>query len=363
MDLFTRDDLTMLLEQPRSDSVSLYLPTHRAGPETQQDPIRMANLVRHAEEELVRGGMRRRDAVDILAPARRLGTDVEFWRYAGDGLAAFFRAGWWRAYRLPLAFDDLFVVSDRCHVLPLLPLLTGDGRYFVLALSENEARLLGGTRAGVHPVAVPGMPHGVRDALRFDEPQKQRGHHLGERVGTKVRTVLHGQGIGAEVQKERLGRYLHQVDHAVSAVLRGQDAPLVLAGVNHIRAAYRDVTGYPHVLKAGVSGSPDRVPDADLHARAWPLVAEIFVRGRTEAARTYRGELGTGLAVDNLADAAAAAETDRVEVLFLPATADPLERERLESTAAHTIRAGGTVYVVPADAVPGTGPVAALLRH
>ncbi len=210
------------------------------------------------------------------------------------------------------------MVSDRFHVLPLLPLFTGDGRFFVLALSENEARLLTGTHSGVDVVTVPGMPHGVKDALRYDEPQKTRGHHLGQRVGAKVRTVLHGQGIGAEVPKERLGRYLRAVDDAVHTGLRGQHTPLVLAGVDYIRAAYRSVTAYSHVLDAGIPGSPDHVPVAELGALSWALVEPVFARRRGDAAASLEEALGTGLASHDRNDVIAAAEAGRVAVLFLP---------------------------------------------
>ncbi|MEU6643447.1 hypothetical protein ABZ863_12955 [Saccharomonospora sp. NPDC046836] len=363
MDRFSRHELTVLLEQPRSHCVSMYLPTHRAGPETQQDPIGLTNLVHSAEEKLVATGERRADARDLLRPARALMDDAGFWRYRGDGVGVFLRAGWWRAFRLPLAFESLVAVSDRFHVFPLLPLLTGDGRFFLLALSENEVRLLSCTRSGAEVLTVPDMPRGVQDALRYDELQRQRGHHSGQGTGANVRTILHGQGIGAEVQKERLGRYLQTVHHAVRPALRGQHAPLVLAGVDHIRAAFRDITGYPHVLKAGVPGNPDRVPAADLHARAWLLTEPEFDRRRQAAAARYAEALGTGLATDDPDMAVDAARAGRVEVLFLSAGAAPREWERLETAAKHTIRTSGILYTVaPAD-MPGRAPVAALLRY
>ena len=336
MDLFAREDLTALIEQPRTTCVSLYLPTHRAGPRSQQDPIRLANLIRAAERDLANAGTGARETGELLAHAHVLAADTEFWRRAADGVAAFFRAGWSRVYRLPLAFDELAVVSDRFHVLPLLPLLAGDGRYFLLAVSEHEARLMAGTRRGLRAVAVPDMPYGVRDALRQDR---------------------------REVRGDHLVPYLRVVDRAVSRVLRGHDAPLVVAGVEHVRAAYREITSYPHVLRAGVPGSPDHVSAADLHRRAWPLVAATFTRDRTAAAAAYADALGTGLTTDDLDELAAAAREDRVGVLFVPVRVPSAHRAPVEAAAVDTIRAGGTVYVVPADDMPGPGPVAGILRH
>jgi len=48
------------------------MPTHRAGTETRQDPIRLKNLLSRAREQLVDGGLRSTEADGILEPARLL---------------------------------------------------------------------------------------------------------------------------------------------------------------------------------------------------------------------------------------------------------------------------------------------------
>ncbi|TNC20471.1 baeRF3 domain-containing protein [Amycolatopsis alkalitolerans] len=353
MDTFTRQDLDTLIERAGAWSVSLYLPTHRTDPETRQDAVTLVNLARRAETELIAGGLRRPEAQDILASARALAGDPDFWRERGEGLAVFLRPGWWRAFRLPVRFGELVAVSDGFRVYPLLPLLTGDEMFFLLALSENEAKLYRGNRSGLQAIGVPDLPHGVKDALRYDEPEKQRGHHLA------VRTVTHGQGIGGEVQKERLGRYLHAVRHAVDPVLAGRRLPLVLAGVDAIRGAYHEISGYPHLLASGVSGSPDRVPVAELHRAAWEVVGPLATRERDDAAARYEKAAGTGLTSDDAEEVAAAAESGRVETLFAAAG----DLAALEPAAVRTIRTGGTVYVVPGAAVPGRGTIAAVFRY
>lgn len=382
MDVISRDDLDLLVQQPRSPCVSLYIPTHRSGPETQQDPIRLKNLIGRAEERLVGTGIRRQDARKVLRPARELIEDEAFWRHQSGGLALFLRAGWFRCYRLPLNFEELVVVSDRFHVSALLPLLTGDGHFFVLALSENEARLLAGTRSAVHVVNVPGLPAGVKDALRYDDPQRELGSHSAERGGPGARVVVHGQGIGAEVQKERLGRYLQAVDGALRRSLREQQAPLVLAGVEYVRAIYRDINTYPHLLEAGISGSPDRASSEELHTRAWALVEPLFARNRDDAAAAYRGALGTGRASDSFEEVLTAAEAGRVDVLFVPTGTRVLSathgsagvahadggqelggRDLIEQAVVGTMLNGGTVYAVPEGEMPDRAAVAALFRY
>lgn len=362
-DTFTQRDLAAMLDAPRSHCVSLYLATHPGAPDAQRDARALTNLVHDAEDQLVRAGLRATDARDIAGPARGLVGDSDFWRYRSDGLAVFLRSGWWRAFRLPLTVPSRAVVADRFHIVPLLPLLSGNGPFFVLALSENAATLYRGNRTGLEMVDVPDMPKGVTDVLRFDEPQRQRGHRVAGRVRGKIRTVLHGQGVGAETRKEQLGRYLRAVDHAVRAALRGRRAPLVLAGVDHVRAAYSAVTAYPHVVDAGIPGNPDRVTTSDLHARAWAIAEPVLARDRSEAADVYRKDIGTGLASGDLDEIVSASETGRVEVLFLSMAVSSQAREPVESAAVQTLRSGGTVYAVPGNAVPGGGDAAAVYRY
>ena len=215
------------------------------------------------------------------------------------------------------------MVSDRFHVSPLLPLLTGDGHFFVLALSENEARLLAGTRSAIHVVNVPGLP--AESRTRFDTTIRKgtrvpcRGARRAGSPRGPARTRDRRRG-----QKERLGRYLHAVDGAVHRSLRERQAPLVLAGVEYVRAIYRDVNTYPHLLEAGISGSPDRTSTEELHTRAWALMEPHFARERDNAAAAYREALGTGRASAGFGDVLTAAEAGRIEVLFVPTGASAL---------------------------------------
>jgi hypothetical protein len=99
---------------------------------------------------------------ELLQPARRLLDDSSFWQYQAEGLAVFLAAGTLRTFRVPVPFAELVVVAPGFHVKPLLALLTGDGLFYVLALSQNQVRLLVGTRdhirGTVYAVPPPEMP-------------------------------------------------------------------------------------------------------------------------------------------------------------------------------------------------------------
>src|SRR5205823_9224741 len=72
MDTLNRDQLRFLSQTRGPFCVSIFLPTHRAGQEIRQDPIRLKNLAKQAETRLISAGLRAVKAREILAPARDL---------------------------------------------------------------------------------------------------------------------------------------------------------------------------------------------------------------------------------------------------------------------------------------------------
>ena len=388
MPLLSREDIRTLIERRPGWHVSMFIPMHRAGLETLQNPVRCKNLLRQAEERLLAGGLRPLQAQEFLEPVQPLLGDYDFWQHQSDGLALFLAADIFRVYRLPLAFEELVVVTQRFHLKPLLPLLSGDGRFFVLALSQKQIRFLECSRYSYTEVELPpNVPKSRAEALKYDDIERQIQFHTrtppvaspgsGERAA-----IYHGQGVGIDDAKERLLEYFHQVDHGLHDVLRNEQAPLVLAGVEYLLPLYKEAATYAHMVEAGVTGNPDGLRAEELHARAWALVEPLFRKDRQDAVDRYRRYVGTGLAVSDLKEVLLAAYYGRVETLFVAvdvqqwgtfdpdtqaitvaAEAAPEQEDLLDCAAIHTLLNSGMVYAVTPDNVPADGPIAAVLRY
>jgi hypothetical protein len=378
-DLLGRGDIEVLTDLSDGPCVSLFLPTH-GGIGADRDRIHLKNLLAEAETDLRLHGLREPQIRELLAPAADHLDDPLFWERTSRGLALFLGPAWSRSYRLPIELPNRAIVARGFHVRPLFPLLSDDGRFYVLALSQNVIRLLIGTRNDVHEVDLSRMPGGLRDALRYDDPERDRRYHIVGRQGAPT-PISHGRGIGGEVDKERISRYLRLVDDGLTDVLRDERAPLVLAGPDYERAIFRAITRYPALVEEGIPGSPDRVRGEALHARAWPLVEPIFQRGRTEAAARYRQLEGTGRTSADLAETVRAAHRGQVDVLFVwmdeerwgtfdrttggvmtSEVRGPGDEDLLELAAVGTFLNRGTVYAVPSHGMPDGMAVAAILR-
>lgn len=371
MDLFTRNDLKQLLAEHQSPRVSLFMPASRGGAE--KDPILFRNLVEEADKRLVAHGLRAPAVREFLAPARSLLEDPTFWRNQCDGLAVFLAPDFRRIYRLPVALAEQVDVGGLFHVTPLLPMLAGDGRFYVLALSQNGVRLIQGTRYASSPVDLQGVPHNLAEALATHDVDATLTFHS-RPVGAigSWGAIFSGHGVGIDDEKDDLLRYFQRIDRGLHQLLREDRAPLVVAAVEYFQPIYRQANTYPHLLERGIPGNPDRLSDKELHDRAWEVVKPHFEQAQQKALALYHTLAGTGRASGDVRQIPLAAYRGELETAFVALdrqvwgelnpganTVELHERpeegdeDLLNLVAVHTLLHGHTVYALRAEGMPG----------
>lgn len=386
MSLLSKAELEALIQRKNGWHVSIYMPTHRLSDEIEQDPIRFKNLVTEAEDKLKEAGMRGPKAKALLEPLHELRDSRIFWRHQSDGLAIFISPDVFRYQRLPLNFDELVVVSGRFHIKPLLPLLSSDGRFYILSLSQNEIRLLQGTRYSVGEVDLEEIPESLQEAFKWEDPERRLQWHTSSSNEPGYRAAaFHGHLANAEIDsKDFIKRYFQKIDKGLGEILADENAPLILAGVDYLQPIYKQVNSYQQILDEGVKGNPEKLDMAELHEKVWSIVAPQFKKEREEAAELYKQLAGQSneRASEELEEIVPAAVFERVETLFVPQEVnrwgqfdpesgevtlhsehEPGDENLLDLAAAHTFLNNGTVYAVEADQVPGGGAIAAIFRY
>ena len=385
-DFLSLKALRLLSEHRYHPSVSIYCPTHAAGREKKQDRIRFKNLLRQAEGQLCKMEIRVQEIHELLRPASELLEDARFWVQQSDGLALFITPQFIRTYRLPSSFEELVVTTDRFHIKPLLPFFSGDGRFYILALSQNEIRLLEGRRNRVHEVELETVPESLAEALRYDVPERTLQFHTQtpRRGGSRRAAIFHGQGVGTDNSwhKKDILRFFQQVDRGIHDLLTSHRFPLVLAGVDFVQSIYREANSYPHLMEKGIAGNPEQMSSESLYKEAWPIVQPLFEVGRRSAIERYHALLGTGLTSEEIPEIMRAARAGRVETLFVAlgkqlwGVADAAEEDvsihdtrmtgdedLLDAAAVETLTHGGTVYALSSGDMPDDAMIAAVFRY
>jgi hypothetical protein len=322
----------------------------------------------------------RLDALESLT-----GDDL-FWSHQDDGLALFASDDGLRIGRLPLHVREFVHVGERFCVRPLLPAVSEGQRFHVLALSRNDVRLHECSRLGIREIGEDEFVSPLAEADR--DAQRTLQFHTGAPpigAGRRRAAMFHGHGLHKDARAQETERLLRLVDGALDGVLGDGDAPLVLAGVAELVAAFRRVSDRPGVAAAvGIEGNVEHLQEHALHARALEAAIPALDAAQRRIVDRVREAAHTDRVSRGVRPVLAAATAGRVEVLLVHAdepvwgqpgedggaaqTVRHAERQAgdddlLDLAVARAWRTGARVLAVAAGEIPDGGEAAALLRY
>lgn len=367
VDIPTNNELKSLIGERADGSVSIYLPTTPMTQQTDANRIEFANLAKQAMAQLEAADFDKHGLTAIEEHLTHIGEDDEFWRYQANGLAVLVTPNKVRTFRLPTKLTPTVQVSDRFHIKPLVRAVSFPHEAFVLALAENDVRLVQVFRdMPATALDVPGLPKSASEAT---------GH-----ASVNSRSAS-GRLQGAEGQKVLLAQFTRRVDQALRSVLAGRDTPLILAATQPLSSIYRAICTYPHLLESGIDKSPAHLSEADIAEAAIPIIDEHHADRLAEFQRLFDARKSTGRTVEAIAEAARAATYGAIEQLLVdidevvPGTIDDdgnvtfADREGAQSygivdeIAGRAILNGAKVFGVRKQDLPGQAPLAGVLRY
>lgn len=384
MNTLTQVEIKSLVDYQNSPCISIYFPTHPAGPEIRQDPIRHKNALSEVEDKLTEMGWEAEEIKKLLKPAQALDYQ-EFWQYQGKGLSIFIAPNFFQYYTLPITVEELVVVGDCFQVKPLMPLLTNNGIFYLLALSQNQVKLFQGSHYSISEISVDSIPHSLAEALKYDDPETDVLAHTGNPGAAAGQTsILQSQNVGFEDHNSQIKRFCQQIDKGLKDQFENENIPLVLAGVEFVTSIYKEANSMPNLMDEVIEGNPENISPDELHQEAWKIVEPYFHQSQERANTEYK-EL-TGNAPEkvshDLKEIVKAAYFQRIDTLFIAAdqqqwgqfnpeenTVDlhsqpqPEDDDLLNLAALQTFLNGGTVYVTEPKEVPAEAVAAAIFRY
>ncbi len=383
-----RADLIALAQSTGFPRVSIYLPTHLSYPEIEQDPIRLSTLLKEADQQLAKAGVRRPEIDELLAEARGRVPAAMFWRYQDHGLAVLIEKGSTRFVKLPHEVPELVVVSPRYHLRPMIRMFRNGEKFNVLAVTRDKVAFFDGRERELRAVDVEGMPSGIADIARRTELDVNYSYYARDRGDPRSgheHGKFHSLGVSPEdYESVELDHLLRDVSKAVDRHLASSDSPLILAAQPRIVGHIRKHLGYRHVAQEAIQSDPFALSKDELHAQAW-RIAEPFVRAdRDDARRRLRAYLeGAGLpGTKDLQTLLREAIAGRVDCVLLAADANvwgvfdeeyqvlridpepgPENEDVMNRLAVETLIRGGDVFTLPEDLRDRAGPAAGLFRY
>lgn len=368
VDIPTHPEIRAMIRARADACVSIYLPTT---PETQNvtlSRISFGNLTREALDQLDAAHFDKRRRAALEEKLAALDQDEDFWRLQANSLAILATPDSLQTFRLATQISETVEVSDRFHLKPLLRAMAFPQHAFVLALSENDVRLI--EVFADHPaqaVKVPDLPKSAADATG-----RATVNHQGMGTG-------HGDAQG---QTSLLLKYLRKVDAALRPVLAGRETPLILAATEPLGPIFRAVNSYPALLPEAIAASPDSMSESALAQAARSVLDGHYAAQIKTATALYHERVGVHRATTDLKAIARAATFGAVELLFvdIDAVLPGLVQEAdgavvlnpepgaasydvIDEITGRAILAGGRVLAIRRKEMPDGAAMAAMLRY
>lgn len=334
--------------------VTIHMPTHRATDETLNDSKRFGHLIDDARTQLEEN-YPDADAESILAPVESLARSRRFWQFQSDGLVVFASPDGMRRFRTDRSFPKDATVGDSFNFRHVLPMVTGDVPFLILAISRAKVRLFEADRAHITELPLGDIPASEDDVAGAytREPELQSKGSTGNHA------FYHGHGTG---EGNVLEAFLRVTGRAVEKRFSTDKRPLVLASVSEYLGPLSTHINNVRVLGV-VAGNPDALNEKQIHEKAWPLAAVEVQRHTNALTDDYAAAIGTGLATANPEYIVNDSEIGRVGTLMITerALGEEAYARDMDDAIRNVLRTSGEVWAV--DELNDGSPFGALRRY
>ncbi len=364
-DAMTIDELVDFVGE---NSISMIMPTYRAGRQVKQNAIRFKNLLSTVVVKLVEQGESEHAANHRLRSLFNLAREDEFWQHQSSGLAVYLTDdGRITAIALCEEPPELAIVSTHFYLVPVVLEAAGNKDYRVLTLSWEEARLYSANRSHVRAVENRQFPVVLRDVILPPDTEDQLQFRTQGQGNGLRSTMFHGQGKGEGMIESDRKRFLAEVGRRLNNLLEQPPLSLILVGTAEVQGEFLSESNFEPLYR--ILTSPDGLNEQELFQRVLSVVNED---DSTQASERLVEQLGTALAAGrgsrDLEKIVEAAAEGRVQTLLVSRKlkTDGQELGEKECPPANlavirTLQTDGNIIAVSSD-VLDTADVAAIYR-
>ncbi|MFO7525377.1 MAG: hypothetical protein R6W68_07980 [Ignavibacteriaceae bacterium] len=384
MEVLAKELIQELLSVNHPPSLSLYMTTHRSHPENLQDPIRFQNLVKQLEDSL----LEQYSAIEVkklLEPFLTLNNNSVFWGHTLDGLAVLGSTDFFKVIRLPIAVQELAVVSDSFHTKPLRQYLQSVDRYHVLGLSLHEIKLFEGNRHSLVEVELPPeFPRTITEALGDELTGKHTTVASYGGTGGESSDMHHGHGGKKDEVDKDAERFFNIIAGTIhEKYSKPTGWPLILAALPEHHSLFQKLSKNPLLLQNGINVNPVSISNDKLVKLAWEVMEPVYLQKLKDLVERFEQAKANNSGSDIVKEVIEAAEAGRVNTILIEKDRVIAERLRNKDTGTFkqadltqpklddllddigelVTKMGGKVMFIPSDKMPAKTGIAAIYRY
>jgi Bacterial archaeo-eukaryotic release factor family 3 len=374
-----KDLKPMLSSRPPCLSIYMALDATPPNQSAKANALRWRECLRSLEPKIEQNGSEARELLKSISDWDTIWGEE---KQTGKSIAVFRSPDFFCVTSLAEPVKGKAVLGPHFCVRPLLPELTKDGTFYILALSQKDVRVLRCTSSSSEeiplPASVPRSFDAFMNNVKPDHVLDNRGTP-GPGAGSS-KGIMFSTSTDKEDKDEYLAHFYKQIDRGLNEMLRGKAEPVVPVGVEYELALYRSLNTYPHLAEEAVQGAPNSLKAGEMHARALDALSRQYGKKVDDALAEYNHKVGGG-ASNRLKDIIPAAHDGRVLTLLV---SDSLETTGSFDEATYTVKGretgtsgdedlvndavvqtilhAGHVFVVPNSKMPNGAPLSAIFR-
>jgi hypothetical protein len=343
---------------------------------------RLKNAVHDVEKRLRDSPLENDTVTELIDSIHSVAANIEVEGDWGIGIVFFKSPDVMRHFVMRDLLKEVVTVGDRFQIRPLLPVATREQRFFLLALSQKEVRLFRCTHQTCEELPLVKAPRNLQEWMnaRIPDHTLENRSIAGPSTG-RMKGVIFGTSRDPDREDEYLHHFFKEIEKAVHHVLNGENAPLMLTGVESEIAIYREINTYPHLMEQFVRGSPDGLSAVELHERAARIVLQSLAPPVKKILNAFDDFVGSRRVAFDLGEILKVGCEGRIADLLLREDAeihgcfyDPAqltqtaydhanEEDLLNVAALQTILHRGQTFALKASEMPRGADSAAILRY
>ena len=372
MSMINEKEFKKLANYRNENCVSIFIPTQRAGKEVLEEKNKK-HL--HSEWTQIKKKLNEDNVAEeviekIGKPIQELIENRDFWRHQSDGLAIFAAQDFFENYTLPVNFEAYHYISEEFYVKPLVPAMTGDARFNILAIQLEDVKLYEASRYSIAPVDIEDLtPSRLEERVGYDYRERVLQFRTQAEGGDK--TQFHGHGGSERDEKTEIKQFFRAVDQGIKDYLQKENLPLVVFCQDYFFPIYQEANTYNHLFEKVIPGNPNDTDLIGIHSRALEVFEPYLNENRDKKIEKYKELSSTENTTSALSDIIPAVYQGKVDTLFIENRAevwgnyneDEMKVEFSEDNsngstsllnlaARKTIEMGGKVYLVEHEFMP-----------
>lgn len=372
MSMINEQEFKKLSGHNAEPCISIFIPTQRAGKEVLEEKNKkhLNSQWTEIKKKLKEEGTDEKTIEKIGKPINDLIENRDFWRHQSDGLAVFASEDFFESYTLPIKFEAYHYISNEFYVKPLVPAMTGDGRFNVLAIQLGDVKFYEASKYSITPVEIDDLtPNRLQDRVGYDYKERALQFRTQDEGGEK--TQFHGHGGSERDEKEEAKQFFRAVDQGLKDYLNKEKLPLLVFCQDYLFPIYKDANTYNHLFDKVIAGNPNDTDLMGIHARAMDIFEPYLNETRDKKIEKYKELSSTENTTSALSDIIPAVYQGKVDTLFIENRAEvwgnyhedemkvdfsdePTDGDisLLNLAARKTIEMGGKVYLVEHEFMP-----------